>query len=56
MEIYIVRHGETVWNQSRLLQGSRNIELSREGREAAIARAEQLRDIDFDIISFLRAD
>ena len=50
MEIYIVRHGETVWNQSRLLQGSRDIELSREGREAAIARAEQLRDIDFDII------
>ena len=50
MEIYIVRHGETVWNQSRLLQGSRDIELSREGREAAIARAEQLKDIDFDII------
>lgn len=50
MEIYIVRHGETVWNQSRLLQGSRDIELSKEGREAAIIRGEQLKEIDFDII------
>lgn len=50
MEIYIVRHGETIWNKSRLLQGSRDIELSKEGREAAIARGEQLKDVDFDII------
>lgn len=50
MEIYIVRHGETVWNKSRLLQGSRDIELSKEGREAAIARGEQLKDVDFDMI------
>ena len=50
MEIYIVRHGETVWNKSRLLQGSRDIELSEEGRQAAVGRREQLKDIDFDII------
>lgn len=50
MEIYIVRHGETVWNKSRLLQGSRDIELSEEGREAAISRGEQLKDVDFDMI------
>lgn len=50
MDIYIVRHGETVWNKSRLLQGSRDIELSREGREAAVYRGEQLKDIDFDVI------
>lgn len=50
MEIYIVRHGETVWNKSRLLQGSRDIELSEEGRQAAVVRREQLKDIDFDII------
>ena len=50
MDIYIVRHGETVWNKSRLLQGSRDIELSKEGREAAIYRREQLKDIDFDVM------
>lgn len=50
MDIYIVRHGETVWNKSRLLQGSRDIELSKEGREAAIYRGKQLKDVDFDVI------
>lgn len=50
MDIYIVRHGETIWNKSRLLQGSRDIELSEEGREAAIYRGKQLKDVDFDVI------
>ena len=50
MEIYIVRHGKTVWNKLRLLQGSRDIALSKEGREAAIARGEQLKNIHFDKI------
>lgn len=50
MEIYIVRHGQTVWNKSRRLQGSKDIALSEEGREAAIRRREQLKDIDFDMI------
>lgn len=50
MEIYIVRHGKTVWNQSRLLQGSRDIPLSEEGKKAAIFRGEQLNNIDFDVI------
>lgn len=45
-----MRHGETVWNKSRLLQGSRDIELSKEGRIAAIERGKQLADIDFDVI------
>ena len=39
-----------MWNKSRLLQGSRDIELSKEGREAAIYRGEQLQDIDFDVM------
>ena len=35
MEIYIVRHGETVWNKEGRLQGSTDISLSDAGRELA---------------------
>ena len=35
MEIYIIRHGQTVWNAKKLLQGSTDIELNENGRELA---------------------
>ena len=35
MEIYIIRHGQTVWNKERKLQGSTDIELTEEGRKMA---------------------
>jgi probable phosphoglycerate mutase len=35
MEIYIVRHGETLWNKDKRLQGSVDIELSDYGRQLA---------------------
>ena len=35
MELYIIRHGKTYWNAEGLLQGSTDIELNSEGREAA---------------------
>lgn len=35
MEIYIVRHGQTIWNASNLLQGSADIELNEKGRALA---------------------
>lgn len=50
MKIYIVRHGETIWNKSKLLQGSRDIQLSEKGRDAAIERGKQLREVGFDVI------
>lgn len=50
MEIYILRHGQTVWNKSRLLQGSRDIELCEEGKAVARERRDQLKDVDFDVI------
>lgn len=50
MEIYILRHGQTVWNKSRLLQGSRDIELCEEGRAVARERCDQLKEVDFDVI------
>lgn len=50
MEIYIVRHGETIWNEKKLLQGRTDIELNERGRELARITGEALRDVHFDRI------
>lgn len=50
MEIYIVRHGETVWNEKNLLQGSADIELNGFGREAAGETGRRLEAVHFDAI------
>ena len=50
MEIYIVRHGETVWNEKRLLQGSEDIELNSKGRELAGITGRNLENVHFDKI------
>ena len=48
MEIYIIRHGQTVWNKARKLQGSTDIELTEEGKKLAILTGHGLRGIPFD--------
>ena len=50
MEIYIIRHGETVWNANKLLQGSADIELSENGRALAGETGENLENVHFDKI------
>ena len=50
MEIYIVRHGQTIWNASGLLQGSAEIELNEWGRELAGKTGMELEDVHFDKI------
>lgn len=50
MEIYIIRHGETYWNEKKLLQGSVDIELNERGRMAAIEAGYRLENIEFDKI------
>lgn len=50
MEIYIVRHGETVWNANKLLQGSTDIELNENGRQLAGETGEALESVRFDKI------
>lgn len=50
MEIYIVRHGETVWNKEGRLQGTTDISLSEAGREVAKVTGEALRDTVIDKI------
>lgn len=50
MEIFIVRHGETLWNREKRFQGSADIELSDYGRELAHKTADGMKDIRFDRI------
>ena len=50
MELYIVRHGETVWNKEGRLQGNTDIALSEAGRELAKVTGEALKDTIIDKI------
>lgn len=49
MKIYIIRHGETEWNNLRKLQGRSDTELNEVGIQLAEITAEALKDIPFDI-------
>ena len=50
MELYLIRHGETVWNAKGLLQGKHDIELNEKGISAAENYGKQIADIYFDKI------
>lgn len=49
MKIYLVRHGETDWNQAGLLQGQTDIALNDQGLEQAHEAAERLKEVPFEI-------
>jgi broad specificity phosphatase PhoE len=48
--ITVVRHGETEWNERRIIQGHTNSSLNDTGREQARVLAESLRELGFDHI------
>lgn len=50
MELYLVRHGLTDWNQKRVCQGQTDIPLNDEGRRQATALADRLAPITFDAL------
>lgn len=50
MELYIFRHGRTVWNAAGKIQGSTDIELTDEGRLMACETAKNIEHIHFDAI------
>lgn len=50
MELYIVRHGQTLWNQGKRLQGSTDISLNDNGRDLAIKTGQALADTTIDVI------
>ncbi len=47
MNIYIVRHGATEWNDKELVQGNIDLPLSSKGKEDVRKTAEYLKSIDF---------
>ena len=50
MKIYFIRHGETIWNKEKKIQGQSDIPLNEYGRELAHITADALKDIPFDIV------
>ena len=47
-QLYIVRHGETVWNREGRIQGHTDVGLSHRGLEQARLLAERLKPVRFD--------
>ena len=50
MKIYFIRHGETIWNKEKKIQGQSDIPLNEYGKELAYITAEAIKDIPFDIV------
>lgn len=50
MELYLVRHGKTIWNAQNRLQGRTDIELNEEGIDAAKNLGKRLEQVHFDQI------
>lgn len=50
MKIYFIRHGETIWNKEKKIQGQSDIPLNEYGRKLAYITADALKDIPFDIV------
>lgn len=50
MELYIIRHGETVWNAEGLLQGHSDIALNENGIASAKKLGQELQNTHFDKI------
>ena len=47
-QLYIVRHGETVWNREGRIQGHTDVGLSHRGLEQARMLAQRLKTVQFD--------
>lgn len=50
MNVYVLRHGTTVWNEKGITQGRSQNRLSANGKILAQQTAEKLKNIPFDII------
>ncbi|OFI49494.1 hypothetical protein BG261_02635 [Floricoccus tropicus] len=49
MNLYFARHGHTPWNEEKIIQGSKDIELSSKGIKQAHELAESLSKVEFNI-------
>ncbi|MBI2467126.1 MAG: histidine phosphatase family protein [Candidatus Rokubacteria bacterium] len=56
MELWLVRHGETTWNEARRFQGGRDAALSPRGHAEARALAAALAEERFDALLLVLND
>lgn len=49
-KVYLVRHGATEWNHSKLAQGQADIELNTDGHKQALQTANQLASLDITAV------
>ena len=50
MDIWLIRHGETLWNREKRFQGHQDIALSDAGRDQARACGQQLQGVPFSAL------
>jgi alpha-ribazole phosphatase len=50
VKLFLIRHGQTLWNQEGRYQGDRDIDLTEEGMRQARLTADYLSDVDFSAI------
>ncbi|MCA1318657.1 histidine phosphatase family protein [Bacillus tianshenii] len=50
LTLYITRHGETVWNTEKKLQGWKDSELTENGKRNARLLGERLKEVDFTAV------
>lgn len=50
MELYLIRHGETIWNEAGKIQGHADISLNENGRQMARLTGKALENVHFDKI------
>ncbi len=56
LKLYLIRHGETIWNRERKTQGCRNIQLSRRGILQGRLIAEKLKGRNEDFKKILTSE
>lgn len=50
MRLYLVRHGQTVWNSQRRMQGWENSNLTEKGIDEAKRLGKRLEEVEFDVV------
>ena len=50
MKLYVVRHGETIWNQENRVQGVSDIPLTDKGRKDATELKELVSSLNIDVV------
>lgn len=50
LELWLIRHGQTDWNQQGLIQGSSDIELNELGRRQAVRLGDRVRGTEFTAV------